>query len=72
MDINYIDISHMVSRQDGIEVVYKESNVTIDLELREVKEKQEFLALVSHNSKTFAGYDLVIQPEMKTDSVLVS
>ena len=58
-------------RLDGIEIVYKKSQVSIDLEMREVKEKQEFLALVAHQARTYMGTEIEIQPEAKTDSVVV-
>lgn len=66
-----MDIKHLVSRQDGIEVVYRDSQLAIDFELREVKEKQDFLSLVSHNSRVFVGFEMVIYPETKFYSVVV-
>ena len=72
IDINYKDVLHLVSRQDGIEVVYKDSQIAIYLELREVKEKQEFLHLVLENSKNFVGSQIAVFSEAKADSIVVA
>jgi hypothetical protein len=71
IDVGYVNISHLVSRLDGVDIVYKLSQIFLAIEFKELKEKHEFLNTVVGCATNFLDSELVVKPEELSDSTTV-
>lgn len=71
IDVDYVNVCHLVSRLDGVDIVYRLSQIFLAVEFRDLKEKHDFMGAVVGYYRESTGHNLEIKPEELSTSTTV-